>query len=87
MDFCFSGTENLCITHVNVPLETLALKIEDRELQKGKELGAGGFGKVWKGSWKSRQVEVAIKQVLDKTKFQEEVSPSHFISLSATFWH
>ena len=83
--FLLVGIEYLCIIHVNISLGGLVQKIEDRELVRGKVLGAGGFGEVRKGSWKSRQVEVAIKQVLMKTKFEDEVSPSLFLSLSPSF--
>ena len=51
-------------------------KIEMNELIFGKTLGEGGFGVVRKGKWKSRNVDVAIKQVLKG--FEEEVSPSLF---------
>lgn len=47
-------------------------KIEMNELIFGKTLGEGGFGVVKKGKWKSRNVDVAIKQVL--TGLEEEVS-------------
>lgn len=52
-------------------------KIEMNELQiSEKTLGEGGFGVVKKGKWKSRNVDVAIKQVL--TRLTDEVSPSLF---------
>ena len=55
-------------------LEDIVLKIENRELEVGSILGEGGFGVVKKGTWKTRQAEVAIKTFLTKEKFTSEVS-------------
>ena len=61
-------------------------KIEMNELQiSEKTLGKGGFGVVKKGKWKSRNVDVAIKQVL--TGLTEEVSPSLFKRIHPAVCH
>ena len=76
---CVPGSLNhnrdYLMTSFNV-LGGLVLKIDNSDLEIGRTLGAGGFGVVKRGVWKSRKAEVAIKTVLMKSKFQDEVSHS-----------
>lgn len=60
--------------NVIVVLGGLVLKIDNSDLEIGRTLGEGGFGEVRKGMWKSRKAEVAVKTVLTKSKFEDEVS-------------
>jgi len=50
--------------------------IEYSDLTDLEAVGEGGFGKVWRGEWKSKGKTVAIKQVADVVK--NEVK--HFVS-------
>lgn len=50
--------------------------IEYSDLTDLKEVGEGGFGKVWRGKWISKGKTVAIKQVTNVVK--NEVN--HFVS-------
>ena len=56
------------------------MKIDINELVSGEQLDKGGFGVVKKGTWKARNVEVAIKQVLTGDMLREEVSPPFFVT-------
>jgi len=55
-------------------LDDIVLKIDNKELKVGRNLGEGGFGVVKKATWKTRQAEVAVKTFLTKSKFTDEVS-------------
>ena len=60
--------------NVIIVLGGLVLKIDNDDLEIGRTLGEGGFGEVRKGVWKPRKVDVAVKTVLTKSKFEDEVS-------------
>jgi len=50
--------------------DDIVLKIDNKELNVGRNLGKG----VKKATWKTRQAEVAMKTFLTKSKFTDEVS-------------
>ena len=47
--------------------------IEYSDLTDLKKVGEGGFGKVWRGEWKSKGKTVAIKQVTDMVKNEVKI--------------
>ena len=49
------------------------VKIRYSDLEFGERVGGGGFGTVYKGQWKPRGLEVAIKRAMNVVK-KEEVS-------------
>jgi serine/threonine protein kinase len=49
------------------------VKISYSDLEFGETVGGGAFGTVYKGRWKSRGLEVAIKRATNVVK-KEEVS-------------
>ena len=63
-----------CGINIIIVLGGLVLKIDNDDLEIGRTLGEGGFGEVRKGVWKPRKVDVAVKTVLTKSKFEDEVS-------------
>ena len=53
--------------------ENEILQILFTDLEFGDELGEGAFGSVYKGHWKSQNMDVAIKRIPGKIN-REEVS-------------
>ena len=51
----------------------LVVKISFSDLNFGEKVGSGGFGTVFKGHWKSKGLDVAIKRLQTQIR-KEEVS-------------
>ena len=54
-------------------------KIELADLEFTDNMGAGGFGQVWKGRWKPKNKIVAIKKVMELDK--QEASPCNQVCM------
>ena len=62
-------------------------KIELADLEFMDNVGAGSFGKVWKGRWKSKNKIVAIKKVMELEKqLKREASPCSCACTVVLFW-
>ena len=60
-----------------ISMSALVVKISFSDLEFGEKVGSGGFGTVFKGRWKSKGMDVAIKRLQNRIR-KEEVSLHSF---------